>query len=32
MNNTALRRIKKEYDMMQTDPPENFIAFPIKVN
>jgi len=31
MNNTALRRIKKEYDMIQNDLPDNFVAGPIKV-
>ncbi len=30
MNNTALVRIKKEYDLMKNEPPENFIAFPVK--
>jgi len=31
MNNTALVRIKKEYEFLKNDPPENFVAFPIKV-
>ena len=31
MNNTALVRIKKEYDLIRNDPPENFNAYPIKV-
>jgi hypothetical protein len=31
MNNTALVRIKKEFDLIKNDPPENFNAFPIKV-
>ncbi len=32
MNNTALVRIKKEYDLIRNDSPDNFNAFPIKVN
>ena len=32
MNNTALVRIKKEYELIKNDPPEYFIAHPIKVN
>ena len=30
MNNTALIRIKREHDLLLKDPPENFVAFPIK--
>jgi len=32
MNNTALKRLHKEYEMFIKDPPENFIAKPLEVN
>jgi hypothetical protein len=31
MSNTAMIRIKREYDLLQKDLPDNFVAYPIKV-
>jgi hypothetical protein len=31
MNNTALTRIRREFNLLEKDPPENFRAYPLKV-
>lgn len=31
MSNTALIRIKREYELFTKDPSDNFIAYPLKV-
>jgi ubiquitin-protein ligase len=31
MNNTALKRLHKEYEMFVKDPPDNFTAKPLEV-
>ena len=32
MNSLTIKRLEKEYDLLIKDPPQSFIAYPLKVN